>query len=324
MARLLYGGKSKASASLLAVICAVAVGSRGDAQTRPASLVRSKLLVPGVLKVVPATPEPGDTHSGPRELLEIAQDGQIPDWQPNFAPKSHTLKEQAKRAIIRRSVWQLEFGFKPVRMIQAEGGGGPIWYMLYYVQNRGNHVKPVAKVDEFGDPSYTLQPWNPTVRFVPNFILQSHDLKKAYLDRPIPDAVRRIAQRELRNKRLYNSGEMARLALRPDSEKVWGVATWSNVDPRTNFFSVYVQGLTNAYRWPSGTAPQPGDSPLGSDRRLLAKTLQINFYRPGDAHDSHENEIYYGPPRDEDPRRQQQYLSIYRLEEPLEYLWVYR
>ena len=33
---------------------------------------------------------------------------------------------------------------------------------------------------------------------------------------------------------------------------VWGVAMWEDVDPELDFFSVYVGGMTNAYKW---TAP---------------------------------------------------------------------
>ena len=31
-------------------------------------------------------------------------------------------------------------------------------------------------------------------------------------------------------------------------ETLWGVATWEDIDPRIVRFSVYVFGLTNAYR----------------------------------------------------------------------------
>ena len=30
---------------------------------------------------------------------------------------------------------------------------------------------------------------------------------------------------------------------------VWGIVTWEDIDPRTKWFSIYVEGLTNAYRW---------------------------------------------------------------------------
>ena len=32
-------------------------------------------------------------------------------------------------------------------------------------------------------------------------------------------------------------------------ETVWGVATWQDVDPNNVWFSVYVEGLTNAYKF---------------------------------------------------------------------------
>ena len=98
------------------------------------------------------------------------------------------------------------------------------------------------------------------VRFVPSFVLESHDLtadgqpiEKAYLDRVIPAAMAAIRARETRGQSLLNSAEMAEQDLPPSDgrtdNRVWGVATWTDVDPRIDFFSVYVGGLTNAYRW---------------------------------------------------------------------------
>ena len=89
-------------------------------------------------------------------------------------------------------------------------------------------------------------------------------------------------------------------------ETVWGVATWENVDPRIDRFSIYASGLTNAYRWedPPG-AYQPGDT-LGKGRKFTRKTLKLNFWRPGDEYYEHEKEFRLGIPGEVD------------------YEWVYR
>ena len=47
---------------------------------------------------------------------------------------------------------------------------------------------------------------------------------------------------------------------------MWGVATWEYVDPRMDFFSIYVKGLTNAYRF----ADPPGAYKAGEPRARAA------------------------------------------------------
>ena len=95
-----------------------------------------------------------------------------------------------------------------------------------------------------------------------------------------------IQQRELPRGELLNSVEMAKQDLHVEAGRtqrgVWGVAMWEDVDPQIDFFSVYVGGLTNAYQWtdPPG-AFKLGDRP-GKGRKFTRKTLQLNFWRPGD------------------------------------------
>ena len=98
---------------------------------------------------------------------------------------------------------------------------------------------------------------------------------------------------------LLNSVEMAAAGTSPieagrAQRGVWGVAMWEDVDPQIDFFSVYVGGLTNAYQWtdPRG-AYKPGDPP-GTGRKFTRKTLQLNFWRPGDEIDQNEREIRFG------------------------------
>ena len=104
------------------------------------------------------------------------------------------------------------------------------------------------------------------------------------------------------------------------------MATWTDIDQRTDRFSIYVQGLTNAYRWedPQG-AFQAGADPM-TGRRFTYKTLQLNFWRAGDAIDPREDEIRFGVPNENQvPRGKDldQILRIYRLQDRVDYLWVY-
>ena len=98
-------------------------------------------LAPGVLTVVSPAVEEQDTFSGPREIVEIVSGVRDLDWLPALSPQSYTLSKISRIAIFRRPVWQLEFAFKPVRMIQVDvpQPSGKmqrkrIWYMVYRVR----------------------------------------------------------------------------------------------------------------------------------------------------------------------------------------------
>src|SRR5262249_2132733 len=147
-----------------------------------------------------------------------------------------------------REIWCLEFTFKPVRMIwvdvpQANGRMQRklIWYMIYHVKNTGGHLKPTKDADNV----YTLKPVDRDVRFFPQFVLEAHEFRKAYLDRIIPVAISAIRQKEDPKRPLLNSVEIGGKLISVSSElvdkSVWGVATWEDIDPRVDYFSVYVQ-----------------------------------------------------------------------------------
>ncbi len=182
------------------------------------------------------------------------------------------------------SVWALEFSFKPPRFIEVDvaGVGGRVtrqklWYLVYKVRNPGN------------DP----------VKFVPRFWLESRDVKQSYPDALVSVAIPAIRLREDPRRPLLNSVEMDR-EIPPSGDGVdrgvWGVATWQGIDPRTDRFAIFVQGLTNAYRWRDAPAA------AAAERTVERKTLQLNFWRPGDAYHEHEDEIRFGAPEDVDYR----------------------
>ena len=124
--------------------------------------------------------------------------------------------------------------------------------------------------------------------------------KKVYVDRLIPVALGPIAAREDRNRRFLNTTEMAEGRI-PVGKTVWGIVTWENVDPRTKWFSIYVEGLTNAYKWTDVPGEFTRDdfgkaSQIGKGRRLQRKILKLNFWRPGDEYNENEKQIRYGVP----------------------------
>lgn len=326
----------------VALICC---GLAGEIRAQDAT-PEEDLIQRGVVHVIPADVDPEETVTGPVPLVEVLTDVKDLDWSPNFLAQSETLKSMAQQAYLRRPVWTVEFAFKTVRMIEVDvpQPSGKmqrklIWYLLYRVRNNGYDLNPEPRTDEFGHTLYDPQDVNFRTRpllgkFVvfPHFVLHSQEFNKEYLDRVIPAAQRAIQQREDPNhelgEKIYNSIEITRVPIPLSDDRVkhsiWGVATWEDVDPRIDFFSVFVRGLSNSYQFedPEG-AYQPGAEP-GSGRILRFKTLQLNFWRPGDTVLEHEREIRFGVPIDPDPALQQQILAKYGLSERLDHLWVYR
>ena len=297
---------------------------------------QSQRFAPGVLTVVPPDQQYDETYSGPSQLVEIAEGFPDTDWDPNYTAKSETVFEKAKRTVLRREIWCLEFAFKPVRTITVDvpQPSGKlqrklVWYLVYRVRYLGGDLVPEPNVDEWGRTTYEVSAVSRENRyFFPQFILRSHEFNKSYQDRIIPAAKELIEQRELKGGELLNTVEISQapipLSTAENPREVWGLATWEEVDPRIDFFSVFVRGLTNAYKpvdLPDGF--KPGDEP-GTGREFLSKTLRLNFWRPGDPVREQEDRIYVGVPYSPDSARQLEILSAFGLKERLDYLWVYR
>lgn len=308
------------SCSLLALIVLV-WGLPASAEAQQAAAGNFRQLAPGVMTTIPPEIREEETFST-HDIVELRAQENL-KWTPSFAPESQTLYELAKDVKFRRQAHGLELSFKPLRMMYVDipQPSGKmqrklIWYMVYCVRNVGGHLKPV----EQADGTYATEKVNTEVRFSPHFVLEAHQLKKAYLDRVIPVAVAAIQQREDPNRPLLNSVQISEKPIPVSTDRVdqgvWGVVTWEDVDPRADFLSVYVQGLSNSYKWidPPGAYKQ-GDN-LGKGRRFTHKTLQLNFWRPGDEFHQVEDEALFGTA----PGRHE----LYGVEEGLDYAWIYR
>jgi hypothetical protein len=268
--------------------------------TAPSSPFRS--LVPGVEITIPPDRNEDETFST-HDIVEILRGIPNLDWTPQLSPGTQTLREMATSTVFRHNVWCLEFTFKPVRMLwvdvpQQSGGMERklIWYMVYHVRNTGGHLVPARKADG----TYQVQTADYDVRFFPTFVLHAREFEKGYLDRVIPVAARAIEQKEDPNRPLLNSVEICskRIGLSNDlvDNSVWGVATWEDVDPRTDYFTVSIEGLTNAYRWEDQAEGfKPGDPPT-TGRTLRQKNLVLYFWRPGDEYREDQRTIRYGIP----------------------------
>ncbi len=257
-------------------------------------------LAPGVMVTIPASLEPQDTVSK-HDLVEIvAADQKI---------------EDAKDTEFRHQIWALEFNFKPMRMVwvdlpQPSGKMQKkhIWYTLYSVTNTGKAMSPVQDKSlpyekNLGDKKkvWEIKEVQKPIEFKPEFLLEGRGameegkgFTKLYPDRVIPSAVAAVQMREDPNRRLLSSVEMCRqIAV---GETVWGVATWEDLDPKIKKFSVYVKGLTNAYRWKDVPGEYKPGAELGTGRRLLQKTLKLNYWRPADQFSDSEEDLRYGVP----------------------------
>jgi hypothetical protein len=293
------------------------------------SFAAPRQLAPGVMTTITPDFAPEDTVSA-HDVVEVRANPAL-QWSPDFLSQSETLFGMAEKARFRRDIECLEFSFKPLRMIEVELPTAtgtierkPVWYLVYRVRNTGKVLRPVA--DEDGVYTAQMAQGGP-VQFFPQFVLESHDrqangqrVSKAYLDRVLPAAVAAISQRETPGTMLLDSVQISEQPIPVSGDRidrgVWGVATWTDVDPRIDFFSVYVGGLTNAYRWAdTPNAYKPGDPP-GKGRRFARKTLQLNFWRPGDELTPNEREFRYGVPYNQ--------AALYDVPDGVAYRWVYR
>lgn len=286
---------------------------------------RGRQLAPDALEVIEPAMEYGETFQGPVDLPLVVNHPEL-EWDPNYFAKSETLFEMAQQVIFRGDVYCLKFEFKPVRMIEVDVNTPDglqrknVWYLLYRVSYVGGDLRPVAEPDAydnqvFATPQAVSSKW---VRFMPIFRLQAMGLNQEYLDQVIPEARRLIAAKERVGKQIYDSLSIQRVKIELSTEatdnQVWGVATWVDVDPRTDFFAVQVQGLTNAQRLKLE----------GDQLKYLQKTLVLHFSRPGDTINELEDRIRYGIPALENPARQQYVLRQFGIEERLDHHWIYR
>lgn len=321
------GGSRRSLLAIVAVVCATVASGPLVAQTVPTSVsdTRGRKLAPDALNVIAPAVEYGETFQGPIDLPVVLNNPDI-DWVPNYSEATDTLANLGSNVVFRGDVYCLEFAFKPVRMIEialptSQGiERKKVWYLLYRVRYLGGDYKPKSEEDQFNNevfavPQSVSAKW---VRFLPLFELEVKSLNKSYLDQVIPAVKRSIAIKERVGKPIYNSVEIEKLKIDLSTptanNEVWGVATWVDVDPRTDFFSVAVKGLTNAQKI----------SQNGTEISYLQKTLVLNFSRPGDTIDELEDRIRYGIPAFSDPARQKYVLDQFGLQERLDHVWEYR
>ncbi|MFO0013423.1 MAG: hypothetical protein ACK553_11815 [Planctomycetota bacterium] len=326
----------------------LAVSPLGMGQTAPGDLLvpagsdqdpglglGARKLASGVMTLVPSSQTPEDTSLGPFDLDFVAKHPELewtapdfPDNQPFFASPAETLLSQSRGVTLRHPVWGLEFAFKPARLIEVDIPNETgkmerktVWYLIYRVRYAGEDLLP--DTPDFADseavPGEPKRVRFESVRFIPRFTLLSKERNLVMDSQILAPAVAAIAAKERVQGPLLDHVEIARneikLSTREDENSVWGVATWTDVDPALNFFAIDVRGLTNAYQI---------NVDSGGEKRFYRKTLRIYFWRPGDSFNVPKDRVYLGSPAYEDPKRVQYYLDQFSLKERLDYQWIYR
>jgi hypothetical protein len=174
--------------------------------------------------------------------------------------------------------WVLDFRFKDPRLILADvpaRGKKVCWYLWYQVINKTN--KPRT--------------------FFPVFELVTRDRNTRHRDQFLPTVQEAIRESEDKNNyyKIKNSWSISNDPIPPSLEKdavmraVPGVAIWDDVDPESNYYDIFIAGLSNGY---SITDPIPPDT-----RQVIRrKTLQLAFRRIGDSIDMKSSEIQFQQP----------------------------
>lgn len=292
--------RSKRSGLQAAMACLVAFVIVPQAVGAPAGF---RALADGVLTVIPPNVAVGEMLI--RDDLRTITDGHRDlAWTPKHAAAGSTFVALGAGREFPRELWCLEFAFKPPRTIDIDVPVAGlkmrrkrIWYLAYRVRNiagesaSGMRLKTDTADARADRSSREVERFDRPIRFVPHFVLESPEavtddeglvLYRAYLDRLIPTALDAIRRREDPQIRFFDSAAMAATELQP-GETRWGVATWEDIDPRIDFFSIYVTGLTNALQWrlvPGAEVTK--DDPPNAKLEERLQSLRLDFWRPGD------------------------------------------
>ncbi len=291
-----------------------------------------KRLAPGVLKTIPLEMQTRDMYSLPMPMPGV----KATKFAANTIPIDQTLYGTSRSVIMfRENVWQYEFAFTGLRQakLQVPSSRGSIsrknfWYIVFRIRDTGKTLSfdkiPEITEEEIGmkiDEIKSLMKRDQPIaadkkNFFPRFSLEgSVPTEKgykrvAYADTINPIVVEQIKRREDPNQRLLDTYQMSRAKIpvaKTDSDPgVWGVAIFEDVDPNLDYVSVYVKGLTNAFRL---------NKDVNADSKL--KTLQLNFWRAGDSVAEAADNVVFGIPLVDDSRRQILICKQYNLPGPI-------
>jgi hypothetical protein len=195
----------------------------------------------------------------------------------------------------------MEVQFKPMRMIwvditdpkTGEKERKEVWYLVYRAMTRPTPGRP----DETNlKPQNVVDPAPKRVTFMPEFILTTYDDPEnpipleIHLDKVLPEAVKAIRVVEQRPANVFQTRKIestldvaqpfpdpiATDAPLEQQDWIYGVATWTGIDPETDYFTVTMRGFSNAF----DMRPGP-DGTLQPWRKVIVQ----DFSRRGDRFD---------------------------------------
>lgn len=183
-------------------------------------------------------------------------------------------------------IWAMEVYYKSLRMIWVDVPDPKtkkvkrelIWYLPYRLVNRQSDGALPPKGPDGKRPQFL-----PEFRLVTN----DNDTQKIYFDEIIPAAQAEINRRERREYK--NSVEIVGRIPELTKEKsklersIYGVAMWRGVDPKTDFFKVFMTGFSNGYK----QVTVPGQK----KPTVLRRSIIQDYKRPGDSLDEREREV---------------------------------
>ena len=301
------------------------------AQAHGQQFTNARDFAPGVLKTIPTELSAADTNSIRIPLPDLAP----LDYQPNTFSKAKTLFGSTREIVLYRDVWQYEFSHIGLRQGEfdvptADGTlvRANVWYLIYRVRNLGKTISydtvidDVVKIDEqrIVYDRDTIDPTTMYGRFLPVFELvswvhnpQTEDYdRRDQVDELLPTVTTQIQLEEDPNRDLLDSVQISRqqlpVATGENAGGVWGVAVWTDVDPRADYISIRIKGLTNAYRVVNN---------FDGSKNFQTRELQLNFYRPGDTVNQDDDRIYPGIQLVDSPKEQAVIARRYELPGPL-------
>jgi hypothetical protein len=201
-------------------------------------------------------------------------------------------------------LWVLEVSFKPMRMIPVDitdpkTGKKNRVYIMYLVYKAVN--RPLKRrIDTTPFKPRNNEDRIPPHQFVPEATLMTKDngVQKIYLETIIPEAQKAIQRRESRRETdpIYKNsvdivGDLPEVTpYDAKSEKsLYGMLIWRGVDPKADYFTVYLTGFNSAYRKIKG--------PDGKEL-IVHRVIQQQYWRPGDRFDQNEKEFRFrGEPK---------------------------
>lgn len=301
-----------------AAVIALILALGGLAAQEIADAPAYRKFAPGVLIDIPSQLNARDSYSLPMSLPGVNAEQHT--LQMDSIDK--TLYGMSDRVILFRDVYQYDYATTGLRQIELDGKN--YWYQIFRTRDLSETLtyeevkedpnselvtrklkkgEPVE--DQFFHPRHTLEGW------VFDVARKEYVLLK-YRDTVNPAVVRAIRTREDPKMPLLDRVQLSKVKIPKVNQGsdvgVWGVAVWENVNPNIDFVSVYVSGLTNAYRIRKGA-----DDSIS----FVRKTLQLNYWRPGDDMEEELDRVRYGIPLVDDPKEQVEVTRRYNLPGPV-------